>query len=204
MFATLSQGNQKLGSVVSVSLPPIITCGKKLPCFKDCYGHHQYKQYPNVRLAYDRNLRRWKANPDRYFGSIIWQIKKRNVEMFRWHVAGDIPAKSYIDGIIRVGLAVPDCRFLLFTKRYDWVAGIRFPKNVSVILSVWPGLPLPKSTRPRAFLQNGLEKRAQGALSCPGGCETCGRCWVLPKIKRDVVFPLHAGWIASLKARKAS
>lgn len=203
-YACISSGNMKLGSVHSISLPPIKTCAKRLPCHKMCYARQSYKQYPGVRRAYDRNLARWKSDPDRYFGSIAWQIVDKGLLFFRWHVSGDIPAKSYIQGMIDVANKVPGCRFLAFTKRYDWVSGIRFPRNLTVVLSAWPGVKLPKTTRPIAFMQDGCESRsrAKTALHCPGGCQNCGRCWILPQLKRDVVFPLHSGPIASAKARR--
>ena len=204
MYATLSEGNSKLGAVPSVSLPPIVTCSKNLPCYKNCYALQQYKQYPNTRRAYDRNLRRWKSNPDRYFGSIIWQIRRKGIVLFRWHVSGDIPALSYIKGMIRVAEALPGTRFLVFTKRYDWVKGVQFPKNVSMVLSAWPGLPLPKTSLPIAFMcdESNPDPRIKNALSCPGGCESCAKCWLLQRLQKNVVFPLHSGAIASAKARK--
>lgn len=201
-YATLSEGNSKLGSIHSISLPPVLTCAKNLPCYKGCYARQQYRQYPGVRNSYNRNFRRWQNNPTRYFNSIIWQIKKKEIQRFRWHVGGDIPCPSYVKGMIQVAKEIPDCKFLVFTKQYDMVKG-NFPKNMSVVLSVWPGLRMPKSKKPLAFMDDGSETRIRNAESCPGNCSNCFKCWNLSSLKKNMVFDFHSGPLASAKARKA-
>lgn len=201
-YATISDGNFKLGSIRSISLPPIITCPRGTPCSKQCYALQSYRQYPVVLLAWTRNLRRWRENPDRYFRSIIWQIKKRNLKFFRWHSGGDIPSPQYLQGMIEVAKALSSCKFLCFTKRYSWISGIRFPSNLTMVVSAWPGVKLPCTTRPIAFMDDGNEARIKNAISCPGNCQDCGMCWALPGLKKNVVFPLHSGVIASANARR--
>jgi len=203
MYAAISSRNSKMGAVPSVSLPPIKTCAPGLPCFKHCYAKQQYAQYPTVRNAYNRNLARYLSDPSRYFGSVAWYIRRKKLGMFRFNVSGDLPDRAYLDGVIQVAKALPDCKFLIFTKKYELVKGVRMPKNLTLVLSAWPAMKLPRTTRPIAFMDhNGNEPRAKGAIQCKGGCATCGLCWHLRMSKRNVVFPLHSGALASAKARR--
>ena len=50
---------------------------------------------------------------------------------------------------------------------------------------------LPKTTLPLAYMQDGTEKRVTNALECPGNCETCGMCWNLKSLNKNVVFKKH-------------
>jgi hypothetical protein len=202
MYAAISTGNTKMGAVPSVSLPPIKTCAPGLPCFKYCYAKQNYIQFPIVKRAYDRNLARYLANPDRYFRSILWYVRTKKLDMFRWHVSGDVPSTEYLRGMIRVANLAPNCKFLAFTKKYELVKGVEFPKNLTVVLSAWPKVKLPRTRLPKAFVQDGNERRRRNAIQCQGGCSTCGLCWNLRMSKRNVMFPLHGGWVNSAKARR--
>ena len=204
MYSTISEGNFKMGNVPSISLPPIKTCSPGLPCFKHCYAKQSYIQFPTVRQALDRNLARYIADPKRYFGSVAWYIRRKKLGMFRWHTSGDLPDANYLTGVIQVAKALPDCKFLIFTKKYELVKGVRMPKNLTLVLSAWPTIKLPRTRRPIAFMRDSAnDKRIKNAIECQGGCATCSLCWNLRMSNRNVMFPLHSGAIASAKARKA-
>lgn len=196
-YATISNGNTKLGSIPSLSLPPMLTCEKGLPCYRDCYARQAYNQYPLTEAAYDRNVLNAYNNPDRFFRSVAWWLRTNKPTMFRWHSSGDIPAVWYLDGMVTLAKQFPDVRFLCFTKRYKFVARRRFPKNLSVVLSVWPGMKLPRTTRPLCFVDDGRENRIKNAIPCSGGCDSCGMCWYLPELNRNVVIKLHG--VASIR-----
>lgn len=89
----ISAGNTKLGSIPNVNLPPITTCEEQVPCAvnKGCYAIKAFRQYPNVRNAWNNNLKVYQLNSNFYFTSIINQLRKiRHLPRFRWHSSGDI------------------------------------------------------------------------------------------------------------------
>ena len=92
MEVILSSGNIKLGNIWNINLPPILSCATGVPCsHTGCYAKKAYRQYPNVRNAWNWNLNYYKANSNDYFASIIKQLKrKRHLDRFRWHSSGDI------------------------------------------------------------------------------------------------------------------
>lgn len=87
----ISYGNSKIGRIANISLPPIMSCPKDVPCSIGCYALKSYRLYENVRKAWDWNLKLLKDDPYDYFGSLIDQLKrKKQLKRFRWHVSGDI------------------------------------------------------------------------------------------------------------------
>ena len=50
----------------------------------------------------------------------------------------------------------------------------------------------PRKCCPEGTMQDGTETRVpEDAIRCPGNCETCGLCYELPRLGRDVVFHKH-------------
>lgn len=88
----LSHGNTKLGNITNINLPPILSCAYGVPCSSSgCYAKKAYRQYPNVRNAWNWNFNLYKTDSNDYFASIIKQLKrKRHLDRFRWHSSGDI------------------------------------------------------------------------------------------------------------------
>lgn len=189
---TISDGNRKVGSVPSISLPPVITCNPRAKCFKDCYVLKSYRIYPSVRQAYQKNLDTYNSDADLYFESIDNWIRIRKPVLFRFHVSGDIPDRRYLAGMVKLAIDNPETKFLAFTKRYNLNKLFKnVPDNLSIVISAWPGMRLPKTSLPIAFMDDGKEKRINNALECFGNCETCGMCWSLKTIGKNVVFKKH-------------
>jgi len=164
---TISDGNRKVGSVPSIGLPPVITCNPKAKCFKDCYVLKSYRIYPSVRQAYQKNLNTFNSNPDLYFESISEFIRIRKPTLFRFHVSGDIPNRRYLAGMIKLAVNNPDTKFLAFTKRYSLNKLFKnVPDNLSIVISAWPGMRLPATNLPIAFMDDGKESRINNALPC--------------------------------------
>ena len=66
------------------------------------------------------------------------------------------------------------------------------PDNLTIVLSAWLDMSyINPFGLPIAFMQDGTETRISDALECPGNCETCGICWALKSIKKNVVFHKH-------------
>lgn len=95
----ISQGNQKLGAIPSVSLPWGITCPEDAPCKGKC-NMRAIANYPSVKNTYMNNLTCFKENSEWYF-FIIGQVMNAN-RFFRWHVSGDIPNMEYLKEMCRV------------------------------------------------------------------------------------------------------
>ena len=65
--------------------------------------------------------------------------------------------------------------------------------NLGAIFSAWPRMKIDNPHDHRiAWMQDGTEDRVpEDAVECPGNCETCGICFRLRKLHRDVVFHKH-------------
>ena len=196
----ISPGNMKLGSIPNISLPPIKSCLKGVPCGKDCYAMKAYRNYPNVRKRWDSNLALYKASVSDYFSSITqWLQSHKQTRFFRWHVAGDIQDMDYLVNMIWIAEDFPDIKFLVFTKRHDLLQLLGTDNrtrasNLTLIASMWPGFGDLRKLRNfrKAWMQDGTEKHIpKTALICPGSCEGCGACFSLGQTKHDVVFHKH-------------
>ena len=199
---TLTRGNTKLGRVLNLSLPPPKTCDHSLPCYKGgCYALRScYNLYPEVRKAWDGNWRAWKKHGLGFFESVHEAVAKVRPELFRWHVGGDIPDADYLYGMLGLARLHPETRFRAFTKKYDIVKAqardIRKHKNLTVSLSMWPGLKCHPATI-RAWStswvrdhKNPDPRIPETAKECSGKCDTCQLCWGL-KPGESVVFDKH-------------
>lgn len=200
----LSKGNSKMGKVLSVSLPPILSCGASLPCFKSCYAAKLARIRTVVRDAWLHNWKMVMTDRDSYFSQIRAAIAEKKPDLFRWHVAGDIPDYDYLGrmAITAESLASEvDTKYLVFTKKTDLLRVMRrngrtVPGGMSVIVSAWPGLVLPPDIRrnfPVAWMRDPKKPDARipaDAFECGGGCSTCGKCWNLEP-GESVVFRIH-------------
>lgn len=89
MNVKISQGNSKLGSIQSISLPAGITCRGDCECSKKCYAIRLERLRPSVRAAYQLNYDLLNRN-----SVTFWREVEASVMMsrfFRFHVSGDIP-----------------------------------------------------------------------------------------------------------------
>jgi hypothetical protein len=195
---TISRGNRKLGAIMNVSTEPVHCCPKGIPCADGgCYALKSLRLYPKTRKAWAKNARIAKTNSRSYFSQIAEIIASRRPRYFRWHVAGDILNVSYLRQMCSIAAHNPRTRFLAFTKAFRTVNAYEnreaLPRNLAVIFSAWPGVRIDNPRgHPIAWMQDGSEDRVpEDAVECPGNCETCGICFGLPKLRRDVVFDKH-------------
>ena len=195
-IVVISSGQRKAGNVMNVSTVPAQGCPKGIPCATGgCYALKAYRLYPDRHKGWDRNERIATSNPDAYFLQIAERVAKNKPRLFRWHVAGDILSADYLRGMCRIAENNPNTLFLAFTKAYSIVnkyegSGRQIPNNLSVIFSSWPGMKFANPHGHRvAWMQDGTETRVpEDAIWCSGNCETCGLCYDLPKVGRDVVI----------------
>lgn len=195
---TISEGNSKIGRIPNVSLPPVVSCPRGVPCAKQCYAMKAWRQYANCRKAWDGNLEFYKKDPCGYFAEIDAYLDKHpKLKRFRWHVAGDIVDGQYLQGMMNIATLHPKTRFLAFTKRYELLIGVlKVPENLTLVASAWPGHPMQDKVLEKfgvAWLwdaQNMDGRIVVGSQKCPGSCKTCAYCWTL-KAGDNVIFEKH-------------
>lgn len=192
---SISGGNSKMGSIPSVSLPPIKTCRADAPCTKKCYAARLVKRYKNVSAAYENNLKMWEESPEVFELQVV--AAAIITQFFRWHVAGDILNDTYFKMMCSVAKRCPGTKFLAFTKRWDIVNPLHelIPKNLQIVYSAWPGLEPdnPYDLPVAHIVLKGEEPKSDWKI-CGGNCTECVcrgiGCWEL-KHGEHIAFYEH-------------
>ena len=179
----ISGGNAKLGAIMNISLPPVVTCHNCSSCKHYCYAVRSYNRFTDTAAGWNENYMLFLTDPDRYFSEISAAVKLQR--FFRWHVSGDIVNGAYFAGMIRVALENPKVEFLAFTKAYQIVnaaiaAGAVIPSNLHLLFSAAPGVDMPNPYRlPEChieFADPSLNTYCGGAefvYHCGGNCTEC-------------------------------
>ena len=191
----ISDGNMKLGKIPNLSLAPGVTCSSiaNKTCYSDgCYARKAYRAYPKTKNAWDINTKFAMEDLNTMKQQLSEYFAKYKPKFFRIHVSGDFISIEYATMWKDVIAEAQDTRFLAFTKQFDIVKSIEWPKNASIIFSAWPGMYFDRDKFQVAWMDDGQEKRIPSdAIECPGSCEHCNMCFNLPSIGRDVVFHKH-------------
>lgn len=193
MKLTVSKGNSKIGKIANVSLIPVKDCVNCHACKKDCYALKAFKQYPNVRQAWQGNSELLRKRPIKYYNDLMLFLSTYKGKFFRFHVAGDIINKNHFLCIAGTAKAFPNIKFLIFTKSFDFIIPSIIPDNLTVVLSLFPGMGIPNKLKsfPRAYAGECKGKRFKNAMECIGYCDKCYLCWNLKELKKDVKFNIH-------------
>ena len=190
---SISAGNTKMGSIPSVSLPPIVTCPAGCPCAKKCYAAKLCRLRPAVRNAYQRNLDILNCDWDDYWRQVRSAIMGNR--FFRFHVSGDIPNAGYFKEMVISAQQNPHCQILAFTKRYQIVNNFiavygPLPENLHIIFSLWDpawnvNVENPHDLPTSAVIFKGYYDGYADNFDkiCPGNCFDCAcrgtGCWTL-------------------------
>ena len=202
LHVSISRDNSKMGSIPSVSLPPIITCSKEAckHCGKKCYALKIARLRPKtVGAAYQRNLDILTNDPEKYWREVDAALKINR--FFRFGVSGDIPNKEYFNKMCALGRANSHCEILCFTKQFAIVNKALYnhtmPKNLHLIFSGWRGMTMDNPHNlPEAhvFYKDGYTTAKDGAKWCSGNCYECAiagaNCWSL-KNGDQIMFREH-------------
>lgn len=198
-FLKISDGNSKMGGIKSISLPSVVTC-IQCACNEKCYSRKLERLRPNVRNAYESNLRLLRENPD-----VFWREVEAAIMMnhfFRFHVGGDIPDDDYFSRMVDVADRNPHCEILCFTKKYGIVNDFlkihhELPKNLHIVFSAWIGLEMSNPfLLPEAHVKyrDGTTTALDSAIKCHGNCTECattnGGCWTLQP-GQQIIFDEH-------------
>lgn len=186
----ISRGNRKIGRVMNVSLPPVITCHNCKECKHFCYDIKACLQYPGTVIdARIRNYMVLLKDRDAYFSRIDAAISRRRTnKFFRWHVAGDIYDADYFRRMCEIAAAHPDFVFWTYTKNYTVVndycdanGRAAVPSNFHIMFSEWDGMPLINPYNFPVFtvkMKAGNINHPDAAYfahmwKCPGNCDVC-------------------------------
>lgn len=176
----ISNGNQKIGRVMNVSLPPVLTCGNCKECMHYCYDIKACLQYSNTVIdARIRNLVILKKDRNEYFDRIDKKVsRRRKNKYFRWHVAGDIIDLDYFERMVKIAIDHPDFVFWTYTKMYHIVnefiaAGGIIPGNFHIMFSEWRGMPMENPYNMPEFRVVFKGETKPAGHYCPGNCDVC-------------------------------
>ncbi len=179
----ISAGNAKLGAIMNISLPPVVTCHNCSSCKHYCYAVRSYNRFTDTAAGWNENYMLFLTDPIHYFNEISKAVKTQR--FFRWHVSGDIVNEAYLAGMIRVAIENPKVEFLAFTKAYQIVnsaiaAGAVIPSNLHLLFSAAPGVEMPNPYNiPEChinFADPALNTYCGGAeyeYHCTGNCTEC-------------------------------
>lgn len=200
MRVSISKGNEKLGSIQSVSLPSGVTC-RVCDCRKKCYARRIEQRRKSVRDAYQNNLTVLNNEADTYWREVEAAIMLSRY--FRFHVSGDIPSPDYFKHMVEISKRNSHCEILCFTKKYeivndyisnaylDSIAGTTIhpqffnmqtlakqviPPNMHIIMSGWAGLDMQNPYNlPEAHVRyrDGTTTANADAKECGGNCTEC-------------------------------
>lgn len=204
LFVSISQGNNKMGKVASVSLLPIITCPARCngTCGDKCYAKKLAILRPTVARAYARNTAVARLAPEAFFKVVSKAMA--SARYFRFHVSGDVPNRGYLDMVAYLSLIHPYCEVLMFTKRFELVNefiddGNTIPRNLHLLFSGWTNLrPTDEGLNPNGLPETTVyaseaDIRPEWTL-CGGNCLDCaihdGGCWVA-KPGETIAFKIH-------------
>jgi hypothetical protein len=188
---SVSKENSKLGKLINVSLTPIKSCSKGIDCPGFCYALNSYRRYPNTQKSWDSNLNLYKQAPTLY-QNLIEDSLKKNPELFRWHVGGDIVDFNYFTIMVKIAKNNPNTTFLAYTKQYEYVNQYSkpIPDNFTIIFSEDAKKPMDNPRNyPIALVRSGMS-------TCPNQkdkrvkCNTCKKCFKLQKGEL-IIFDKH-------------
>ena len=176
----ISLGNRKIGRVMNVSLPPVLSCGRCKECMHYCYDIKACMQHPReVARARVRNYVLLKRDRAEYFRQVEDAIRRRRTnKYFRWHVAGDIVDADYFRQMVAIAERHPDFTFWTYTKMYHIVnafidEGGRVPENLHIMFSEWRGLAMENPHSMPEFRVVFKGEVAPEGYYCPGNCDIC-------------------------------
>lgn len=163
----------------------------------DCYALKGRYVFPNVRNAMERRYQSLQ-HPE-WVDAVVWSLKRKKVEFFRWHDSGDLQGMWHLQNIAEVAVRCPEISFWLPTRENALVTRYLneigpFPKNLVVRVSgaMIDGYTPIKFMNVSSVRSKGLADSTAFTCSAPqngGECGSCRACWN-PHI-REVSYLRH-------------
>lgn len=170
----LKNGNKKLKNMLVYSHAPIKGCLDCSSCASTCYAVKSYKQYPNVKSAWDRNLKLVKNNLDVFKVQITKELVKTRKKTVRIHSSGDFISQAYIEAWAEIAEGFPEISFYTYTKsmgRFDFTS-LKNLSNVNIIDSF-----LPNGLKNYGSLEYCLEaEKKYDSFICPATLDKNVKC----------------------------
>jgi hypothetical protein len=157
-----------------------------------------FRLYPEARKAWSENFDIAKNNTYQFTKQMREFLRNTKKTYFRIHVSGDFFNQSYLNRWMSFAEEFPHINFMAFTKMFDLDYRGR-PKNLKIIWSVMPNMPMPKKKGPRAYCGDpeDFPHNKLKIVPCPSiesnhkiKCSDCFRCWYLDKGEASL-FPIH-------------
>ena len=169
----LQPGNAKLKNMLVYSHTPIKGCLDCSSCADTCYAVKSYKQYPNVRTAWDRNLDMIKNDIESFKVNITLQLLKTRKSVVRIHASGDFISQDYVNAWYEIAKEFKDINFYTYTKsldRFDFTE-LNSLSNVNIIDSFIDGkLNYGDDNHVQDLIDN------HGAFLCPATVDKTVKC----------------------------
>jgi hypothetical protein len=145
----------------------------------NCYALKGRYMFPNVQ---DAQRRRFESlyHPQ-WVEAIVFMLRKRKAEYFRWHDSGDLQGMTHLTNIVAVANQVPECKFWLPTRENALIAEYLrdvgdFPNNLVVRVSG----AMVDGEAPVRFLNTSTVSSTKGTCPAPqqgNSCGDCRACW---------------------------
>lgn len=202
----IAKGNHKTGPQIPVfNLPPLVTCNNCGACSGRCYAVKDYcsMRKKAVCTSHARNLAALQTDPAQAFADLDNWLSKHKPAFFRVHASGDFAVMidgdplKYAEMWYKLAELHPETHFLAFTKAYNVARAVPFDSlnNFELVLSEWADeLTAPEDLKKRYHTSravNEISDARRDEIICPGACETCGMCWQLSQIDKNVAFEIH-------------
>lgn len=178
---TISMYNKKMGRIASISVSPIKTCKRNLPCYKLCYAVRMERGQHGASIAksWARNAATIAAlDPELLADRVSQALRRHGVKVLRFNVSGDFALKNYWKFANTLAELNPETRFYAFTKLFA-LTKFKRANNFSLVLSAWNDYkPCDEIAEkyPVAYYNDGTSAIPAGAHTCAGDCEHCMRC----------------------------
>lgn len=195
--------NSKLGhQIPSINMPAIKTCRADAPCKSICYANKGNYRYTKIQEGLQARLDLFINDSDKFFNTIISELSGLTTYKYvRWHSSGDIVNYKYLEGMTKVAKAIPETKFLCFTKKFNLVnlylsLGHEIPNNLHIVFSAWDKdfiVDNPNNLPVTYVNFKDKTKNAnipETAIPCMGDCQRCLACWELQK-GQSVYFNQH-------------
>lgn len=219
--AIFTKGSAITGAVPGLNMFPGLSCNPAAGCNPLCEAFRPERAcfglksliWPEVRAAWLKNYVSFSERPGQFCRDALAGIRDLSSAsgLFRWLNVGGVPGIAFLRDLVwPAAVYRPDLKFLLYSKRYTWIAYMvaRFgrPDNLALYLSSWPGLELfnpyrlpvawyydPADPDPRI---EAARSSGRAIVECPGRCAAdrksfpvCRLCYV--NRDKDLLFHEH-------------
>jgi len=136
----VSNGNSKLlkDGIVSINLPPVITCPSAGDCKRYCYACIGLQAMGNAKQKRLNTLEIFKRSPKEFKDICIQEIKRVKAKTVRFHDSGDIFSLRYLKTLCDICESMPEIKFYAYTKSLKILAKFgwdNLPLNFKIIQS---------------------------------------------------------------------